>query len=69
MMVSSNMNMNFSNLWEIMKDREARSGTMKYFDGIIQYEHEFQQTLGDSEEQRGLEWYRCWSCKKLDTSE
>ena len=63
------MNMNFSKLWEIVKDREAWSGTMKYFNDIIQHEYEFQQNLGYSEGQRGLKWYRPWGCKKLNMSE
>ena len=30
-------------------------------------EHEFEQTIGDSEGQGSLAWYSQWGCKELDT--
>ena len=56
-------------LGKIEGRRRRKWQRMKYFDGIIQHEYEFQQNLGYSEGQRGLKWYRPWGCKKLNMSE
>ena len=41
---------------------------MQWFNSIALNEHEFEQTLGDSEGQGSQVCCRPWGCKELDTS-